>query len=339
MISKYLFRSEVSQKRWRKFCRRKLSYFSLWALLALIFISITAEFWANSKPIVMVHHGEIYFPVFRKYHPSEFGIENELVTDYRKLTVGGEAWALWPLVTWDPYERNEDLTRFPSPPSNQNWLGTDEVGRDLLTRLIYGFRYSFLFGFGYWIAISFIGIFLGSLMGYFGGWIDLIGQRVVEVFESLPYLLILLTIFSIIYPGLWALIAITALLTWMGIGQYMRAEMFRLRNLEYVESARAQGASKWRILFVHCLPNGLTPWITLSPFLISGAVTSLAVLDYLGFGVPAPLPSWGELLNQSKKHFTTAWWLALYPSLALFMTLSILNLIGEGVRDAYDPRT
>ncbi len=339
MMTKYLFRSELAQKRWKRFKKRKVSFFSLWALVFLIFVAVTAEFWANSKPILLVYEGSVYMPVVQSIHPTELGIEDQLLMDYRALDLEGKGWAIWPPVKWDPYERNTELARFPSGPSAQNILGTDEVGRDLLTRLIYGFRYSFLFGFGVWICVTLLGMVFGSIMGYFGGWIDLIGQRVVEVFESLPYLLILLTIFSIIYPGLIALIAITAFLTWMGVGQYMRAEMFRLRKLEFVEAARAQGASVWRILMVHCLPNGLTPWITLTPFLISAAVSSLAVLDYLGFGVPAPLPSWGELLNQSKKHFTTSWWLALYPSLALFMTLTVLNLIGEGIRDAFDPRS
>ena len=154
----------------------------------------------------------------------------------------------------------------------------------------------------------------------------------------MPYLLILLTMSSIFFPGIFLLIILTSIFTWTGVGHYLRAEMLRLRNLEFVEAARAQGASIPRILFKHCLPNALTPWITFSPFLISGAIASLAILDYLGFGVPAPTPSWGELLNQSKKHFTIAWWLALYPSLALFFTLTILNLIGEGVREAFDPR-
>ncbi len=330
--------STAGQKRWKAFKSRKLSLISTLLLLFLIFLSLTAELWANSKPIVMNYKGSIYFPVLNKYHPSEFGITDEFVMNFRKLDIESEGWALWPIIPWDPYEKNDELYELPAPPSSANWLGTDEGGRDLLSRLLYGFRYSFIYGFGVWVLVSILGMVFGSAMGFFGGKVDLIGQRLVEIFESMPYLLILLTMSSIFFPGVFLLIVLTAVFTWTGVGHYLRAEMLRLRNLEFVEAARAQGASVPRVLFKHCLPNALTPWITFSPFMISGAIASLAILDYLGFGVPAPTPSWGELLNQSKKHFTIAWWLALYPSLALFFTLTILNLIGEGVREAFDPK-
>lgn len=335
-MEKYL--SENSLRRWRLFKSRKLAFMSLWILLFFVFLSFTAEMWANSKPILMRYKGEIYIPIYRTYHPSVFGEDSGLVTDYRVLKMQAGDWAIWPPIKWDPLERNNALDEYPSPPSKSNLFGTDESGRDLLSRLIYGFRYSFIFAFGLWLLESLLGFVIGSAMGFLGGRVDLYGQRFVEIFESMPFLLILLTLFSIFYPSLGILIVITAALSWTRVGHYMRAEMLRLRRLTFVEAARAQGASRLRILFVHCLPNGLTPWITLTPFLISGAISTLAILDYLGFGVPAPTPSWGELLNQSKKHFTTAWWLALYPSLALFSTLAVLNTIGEGVREAFDPR-
>ncbi len=338
MIKKKILKNELSEKRWKAFKKKKISYWCLWVLLALLFVSLTAEFWANSKPIVLSYKNSIYFPILKKYHPSVFGREDSFKMDYRSLDIKENGWAIWPLIKWDPLEKNENLYEFPSKPSDENILGTDEGGRDLLARLIYGFRYSFTYGFGVWFFVSLLGTLFGSLMGYFGGKVDLVGQRIVEIFESMPYLLILLTMISIFFPGIWLLVLLTSFLTWMGVGHYIRGEMLKLRKREFVEAARSQGASVFRILFKHCIPNGLTPWITLSPFLISQAILSLAILDYLGFGVPAPTPSWGELLNQSKKHFTIAWWLALYPSLALFITLAVLNSIGEGVRSAFDPR-
>jgi microcin C transport system permease protein len=217
-------------------------------------------------------------------------------------------------------------------------LGTDEGGRDVAARLLYGFRYSIWYAVIVWVLSSILGIVAGSIMGFKGGWTDLVGQRAIEIIESLPYLMILITLVSIFKPNLFMLAALTVFFGWVGISIYIRAEFLKLRRREFVEAARALGASRARQIFRHILPNSLTPWITVSPFLIAGNIAGLAALDFLGFGLPAPTPSWGELLNQALKNFRIAWWLAVFPSLALFVTLTVLNLIGEGVRDAFDPR-
>lgn len=337
MIEK-LFRNELARKRWRRFRSNKVAVFCTWILIALCLISATSELWANSKPIVLHYQGTTYFPVVKYYHPSIFGEDGYAYTDYRALELKEGDWALWPVIRWDPYERNEKLTEFPAPPSRDNWMGTDDGGRDVAARLLYGFRYSFGYAFGVWFLSSIIGIVLGAWMGFKGGWADLAGQRVIEVLESLPYLMILITLVSIFKPTMTLLVVLTVFFGWVGVSLYFRAEFLKLRRREFVEAARALGAKTPRLIFTHILPNSLTPWITISPFLIAGYVAGLAALDYLGFGLPPPTPSWGELLSQAQKYFSIAWWLAVYPSLALFLTLTVLNFIGEAVRDALDPR-
>jgi microcin C transport system permease protein len=333
-----LFKSEVSVKRWRRFRSRWTTMVSVVLLIIMLFFSLTAELWANRKPIVMQYHGATYFPVFKYYHPSVFGHEDLANMDYQLLKFESPDWALWPIIRWDPYERNENLETVPSAPTAVNWLGTDEGGRDVAARLLYGFRYSIVYALAVWFLASLVGTFAGAIMGFKGGWIDLVGQRVIEIIESLPFLMILITLVSIFKPSLFLLVCFTVISSWVGISVYFRAEFLKLRRREFVESARALGASTWRQIFVHLLPNSLTPWITISPFIIAGNITGLAALDFLGFGLQAPTPSWGELLDEALKDFRIAWWLAVYPSLALFITLTVLNLIGEGVRDAFDPR-
>lgn len=338
MIEK-LFRNELARKRWRRFRSNKVAMVAVWILVALIFFSATAEMWANSRPIVLHYHGQTYFPVFKYYHPTMFGRQDIAIMDYRalKLDQPGD-WAVWPPIHWDPYERNATLDEFPAPPSWDNLMGTDEGGRDVAARLLYGFRYSFGYAFGVWALSSLIGMVLGAWMGFKGGWADLAGQRVIEILESLPYLMILIFLVSVFKPSIMLLVLLTVFFGWVGVSLYFRAEFLKLRRREFVEAARALGAKTPRLLFTHILPNSLTPWITISPFLIAGNVYGLASLDYLGYGLPAPTPSWGELLSQAQKYFQLAWWLAVYPSLALFLTLTILNFIGEAVRDALDPR-
>lgn len=337
MIEK-LIKNDLSLKRWRRFKKIKRSIISLWALVFVIFLSVTAEFWANNKPIIMKYEGSWYMPIYNYYHPTEFDQTQSLVTDYKTLDFSGDNWALWPLITWSPFESNEQVDDYPSPPSSENWFGTDDRGRDVLSRLIYGFRYSMGFAFSVWFVSYILGIFAGAVMGYSGGRIDLFGQRVVEVFESMPVLLLLITLVSIFTAGIGILVIFTAIFDWMMISQYTRGEFLRLRKLEFVEAAEAIGASRGRVIFKHILPNSLGPVVTFSPFTIARLISYLAILDYLGFGLQPPTPSWGELLQQAYKNFTMAWWLAVFPSLVLFFTLVILNLIGEGVRDAFDPK-
>ncbi len=337
-MMQYIFTNELSQKRWRRFKQHRSALISVCILLLVAFFSFTAEFWANSKPLYLRHHGQSYFPVVQNVHPSEFGEADSLVTDYRALKIGPEDVAVWPVIRWDAFERNAALEELPSKPTATNIFGTDESGRDVASRLLYGFRYSMSYAVVVWLFSGLFGILLGAPMGFFGGWVDIIGQRVLEVWESVPTLMLLIILASLFAPNVWILAAFTVFFGWTGVSVYTRAEFLKLRKREFVEAATSLGASKSRIIFRHILPNSLTPLITLTPFLIAGSITGLATLDYLGFGLSAPTPSWGELLGQAQTHFQRAWWLAVFPSLALFTTLTALNLIGSALRDAFDPR-
>jgi microcin C transport system permease protein len=339
MIEK-LIKNEDTLKKWKRFKANRLAVISSWLVGVALFFSFTAEFWANSKPLYLKYNNKSYFPVVKNYHPSEFGLESSMVTDYREMKLMSERgdFAFWPIVRWDPFESNKVVEVYPSNPSKDNWMGTDDRGRDILTRLLYGLRYSISFAFMVWILTFVAGTVLGGLMGYFGGRVDFWGQRVVEVLSTVPQFFLLIIIISIFQPTLFLLVILSSLFGWISISYYVRGEYLKNRKKEFVEAARALGAGHMRIFFKHLLPNSLSPIITFSPFVIAGNITALASLDYLGFGLTPPTPSWGELLNQAQKHFTEGWWLALYPSLALFLTLTMLSLIGEGVRDAMDPK-
>ena len=337
MIERFV-KNELTLKRLRRFRSIKRAFWSVWIFAFLLFLSVSAEFWANNKPLIMHYQGSTYFPVVQTYYPSVFGQEG-FVTNYRALELKSDGnWAIWPMVRWNPYESNEALATYPGGPSHDNWFGTDDRGRDVLARLIYGFRYSIGFSVAVWFFSFFAGTLAGAVMGYWGGKVDLFGQRVVEVFDSLPYLLMLLTLIALLGASMQLLVLFSVFLGWMRISTYMRAEFLRLRKREFVEAAKAQGVGTYRILFRHILPNGLSPLITFSPTEIAGYIYTLAVLDYLGLGLPPPTPSWGELLQQAQNYFTIAWWLAVYPSLAIVISLTALTFIGEGVREAYDPR-
>lgn len=337
MIERFL-KNPLSLKRWRIFKSRKTSWFSLWLFLFFLFLSLTAEFWSNSRPLILSYKGSLYFPAIKAYSPSDLGIENEYVVNYKKLILEEEDWAVWPLVKWDPYETNLSIDTFPGPPSSSNWLGTDDRGRDVLSRLLYGYRYSISFALCVWVLSYLIGVFLGALMGYFGGVIDIVSQRLVEIIDALPFLIILITLTTVIGRSFVFMTLFVAFFSWVGISFYMRAEFLRLRNRAFVEASRSLGRSNLNIMLKHILPNALNPIITFSPFALAGFIGTLAALDYLGFGLMPPTPSWGELLSQAEQHLTTSWWLALYPSLCLFSTLLSLTFIGNGVRDSFDPK-
>lgn len=339
LIEGRLITNELTLKRYRRFKRNKLAVFSSWAIIILLFFTATAEFWANSKPIVMKYQGEIYIPLVKTYHPTVFGREDIFVMDYRALEFKDGDWAAWPLVQWDPFESNSTVDTYPSPPSEHNLMGTDDRGRDVLTRLLYGLRYSFSFALGGWFFAYLIGIVAGSLAGFFGGKVDLIIMRLVEVIQNMPITLILITIISIFTPNLFVLILFLAAFDWTKIANYMRAQFLQLRKREYVEAARALGASNGKIIFGHILPNALTPIVTFAPFDIAANISYLVFLDYLGLGLQAPTPSWGELLDQAQKYITTAEWLVWYPSAALVITLTLLINIGLAVRDAFDSKS
>lgn len=321
--------------RWRRFKKHKLGFGSLLLLGFLAFLSATAEFWANSKPLMMSHQGRVYFPVVRNYHPTVFERSDIAVMDYRSLETD---WAVWPLIPWDPFESNRSVERYPSPPTKENWFGTDDRGRDICARLLYGFRVSMVYAIGVWLFAYIIGTMTGAFFGYFGGRLDLLGSRVVEVWEMTPRLLMLVTLISIFTPNLWWLILFTAYFEWTFIFHHMRAQFLQLRKRDYVEAARAIGVGTWGIMFKHILPNALTPLITFSPFAIAANISYLAVLDYLGLGLPAPTASWGELIAQAQKYVGTANWLVWAPSLALTLTMTALINVGMAVREAFDTR-
>lgn len=337
MIEKYI-ENELTLKRWRRFKNKQTASFASILLIISFILTFIAPIIANSRPIYLSYNGNSYFPVFKEYHPKEFGITDTFYMDYRKLNLTESDSILWPIVKWDPFESNEEVEEYPAPPSKSNWFGTDDRGRDVFTRLLYGYKYSIAYAILVWIISTTIGVLLGGIMGFFGGKVDFFGQRVVEIFNTVPVFLLLLTLISIFKPTLVMLVVISSTFGWMGVSYYARGEFLKNRNLEFVEAARSMGASTKRIIFKHILPNSLGPIITFAPFAIAGGISGLAGLDYLGFGLEVPTPSWGELLAQAQKNFTIAWWLAFFPSAALFTSLFLFVLVGDGVRDALDPK-
>ena len=337
MIERWI-KNPLTLKRWRIFKSRKLSWVSFWLFFFFLLLSLTAEFWSNSKPLILSYQGSFYFPVFKKYSPDTFGFKDQYVTNYKKLNLDEKNWAIWPLIPWDPYESNLEVKKFPSPPSSVNWLGTDDRGRDVLSRILYGYRYSILFALCVWFFSYIIGSILGAFMGYFGGLIDITGQRVVEIIDALPVLIVLISITTVVGRSFAFMVGFFSLVSWVGISLYMRAEFLRLRKRPFVEASRSLGRSPKGLIFKHIFPNALNPIITFSPFALAGYISFLVVLDYLGFGLMPPTPSWGELFSQAEKHVTIAWWLALFPALALFSALLSLTFIGNGIRDAFDPK-
>lgn len=329
--------NELTLKRWRRFKARKSAFFSMIAFILMVVATLTAPMIANNKPLYLSYEGKSYFPVFFDYHPRDFGKNNVLVMNYKKLELSDSDSAIWPMVRWNPFESNENVVSYPSRPTSTNFMGTDESGRDVFSRILYGFKYSISYAFLVWLISLILGVSFGGVMGYFGGRVDMVGQRMVEVFSTIPTFFLLLILISIFTPNMVLLVAISSVFGWVPISYYVRGEFLKNRKREFVEAARSMGAKNRTIIFKHILPNSMVPVITFAPFVISNNVISLSMLDYLGFGLPVPTPSWGELLAQAQKHFTVAWWLAVYPAGALFTTLTLLNLIGEGVRDAMDP--
>lgn len=338
-IEKNVIRNELTLKRYRRFKRNRAAVVAVFIFAFMIITSFTAEFWSNSKPHVMKYQGKIYFPLVTDYHPSLFNRTDIQVMDYRSLEMGEGDWAVWPLIQWDPYESNPFVESYPAPPSRYNILGTDDRGRDVFARLLYGFRYTFTYAVGVWFLSYLIGCCIGAGMGYVGGKVDLFGMRLIEMFESIPSFFILITLISIFKPNIWLLVIFSVFFNWTGISHYMRGQFLSLRKREYVEAAKAIGSTHKRVIFKHIMPNALTPIITLAPFEIAGNIYSLSIMDYLGLGLPPPTPSWGELLNQAQSQFTTAEWLVWGPTGALVLTMSLLITINLAVRDAFDAKS
>ncbi len=336
MIERFI-KSSLTLKRWRRFKSRRTAVTSGLFLLLMLFCTLIAPIISNNKPLLMNYKGKVYFPVFKNYHPRDFNITDSMVIKYRDFKFEKNDLAIWPIVKWNPYESNENVDSYPSPPTFINLFGTDDRGRDVLSRLLYGFQYSINYAFFVWLITFFIGTVLGGVMGYAGGKIDFLGQRLVEILSTVPQFFLLIILISIFAPSLTWLVIISSIFGWIPISYYVRGEFLKNRKREFVEAARALGASHFSIIFKHILPNSLTSVITFAPFTISMNIIALASLDYLGFGLEVPTPSWGELLAQAQKHVHDGWWLAVFPSIALFLTLTAMNLLGEGVRDAMDP--
>ena len=305
-------------------------------------LSLFAEFLANDQPLLIGYGGRLYFPLFREYPETVFGGEFEMAADYRDPYVteliDEKGWILWPPIPYSYDTINYDLpSPAPSPPTKENILGTDDKGRDVLARIIYGFRISVLFGLSLTVVSSIVGVTVGALMGYYGGRIDILGQRFMEVCSGMPTLFLLIILASVVQPNFWWLLGITLLFSWMGLVGVVRAEFLRGRNFEYVLASKALGVRDSRIMFRHILPNAMVATLTFMPFILGGSVTTLTSLDFLGFGLPVGSPSLGELLAQGKANLQAPW-LGISAFVVLASMLTMLVFIGEAVRDAFDPR-
>ena len=334
--------SPINRRRLDNFRANRRGYWSLWIFLFLFLISLFAEFLANDKPIFIQYDGHFFFPILVSYPETIFGGDFETEAEYSdpevQILIGKKGWSIWPLIPYSYDTVIWDLpTPAPSPPTTQNWLGTDDQGRDVVARLIYGFRISIMFGLLLTLLSSVIGVAAGAWQGYFGGWTDLIFQRFIEIWGSMPQLFILIILAGLFVPSFWFLLGILLLFSWMGLVGVVRAEFLRGRNFTYVLAARALGVSNTKIIFKHILPNAMVATITFLPFILSGSITSLTALDFLGLGLPPGSASLGELLNQGKANLQAPW-LGISTFLILAAMLSLLIFIGEGVRDAFDPR-
>jgi len=332
----------LTQRRLRNFRANKRGYWSLWIFLILFVVALFAEFVANDKPFLVIYEGEFYMPAFKAYPETTFGGEFETETDYRDPYVANlieaEGAIYWPIVRYNHRTVAWDLpTPAPAPPSAEHWLGTDDQARDVVARLIYGFRISVLFGFVLTVVSAAIGVSAGAMQGYFGGWLDLLFQRFMEIWSGMPILYLLIILASIVEPNFWWLLGLLLLFSWMGFVGVVRAEFLRARNFDYVRAARALGVSNLVIMFRHVLPNAVVATITFMPFTLAGSVTLLTSLDFLGIGLPPGSASLGELLAQGKANLQAPW-LGLTAFFTIAVMLSLLIFIGEAVRDALDPR-
>jgi len=364
--------SPINQRRWKNFKANRRGYWSLWLFLVLFILSLFAEFIANDKPIIARYKGETLFPVLVDYPESKFG-GFLAVTDYKDPVnleeINQNGWMIWPPIRYSYNSINKDFPRlkgqdgnclgFPAPPpwatskelcdappdqlaryqaiGNRNWLGTDDQGRDVVARIIYGFRISILFGLILTIISAGIGVAAGAIQGFFGGRVDLVFQRVLEIWSSIPSLYVLIIISSVLVPGFWTLLGVLLLFHWVSLVGVVRAEFLRGRNFEYITAARALGLSNGKIMFKHLLPNAMVATLTFLPFKLSGSITALTALDFLGLGLPPGSPSLGELLAQGKANLQAPW-LGLCGFFSIAITLSLLIFVGEAVRDALDPR-
>ncbi|MBU8910701.1 MAG: ABC transporter permease subunit [Desulfobacterales bacterium] len=334
----------VTIKKIRRFRSIKRGFWSFIILLAMIFVSFFAEIFINSRAVMVYYNGNFYFPTYTNMIPgSVFNLGYEYETNYRDLKKKFETssnFVILPPVPYNPYENDLKLNSYPPfPPSfkEKHFLGTDNVGRDILARLVYGFRTAIVFSFVLLIMNYSIGITIGCSMGYFGGKFDLIFQRIIEIWNNVPFLYVIIIIASIVIPNFMILLLIMAFFGWIGITWVMRTMTYKEKEREYILAVRSLGASHARIIFKHIIPNTISVIVTYAPFAISGGIVALTSLDYLGFGLPAPTPSWGELLSQGWQNME-AWWIVSSVVAALVTTLMTVTFIGEGIREAFDPK-
>ncbi|PTM97272.1 ABC transporter permease [Mycoplana dimorpha] len=359
------FLSPTNRRRWENFKANRRGFWSLWIFLVLFGLSLCAEFVANDRPIVASYKGEILFPVLVTYPEEKFGgflAETDYKSDFIRDEIEANGWMVWPPIRYSYRSTNSNIPHSaPTKPfwlmskqercsgypmgaddpgcivGNLNWLGTDDQARDVLARVIYGFRISVLFGLALTIASAIVGVSAGAVQGYFGGWTDLLMQRFIEIWSSMPVLYILLIISAILPPGFWILLSIMLLFSWVGFVGVVRAEFLRARNFEYVNAARALGVGNGTIMVRHLLPNAMVATLTFLPFILSGSITTLTSLDFLGFGMPPGSPSLGELIAQGKQNLQAPW-LGLTAFAIMSLMLSLLIFVGEATRDAFDPR-
>ncbi|RVO37217.1 ABC transporter permease [Sinorhizobium meliloti] len=355
----------IGRRRWQNFKANRRGYWSLWLFLLLFGLSLFAEFIANDKPILASYKGEILVPVLFDYPEEKFGgflAETDYRSDFIRDEIGANGWMIWPPIRYSYQTVNSSIPHSaPTPPfwlmseeercsaypqgaddpgciaGNLNWLGTDDQARDVMARMIYGFRISVLFGLALTIASAVIGVSAGAVQGYFGGWTDLLMQRFIEIWSSMPVLYLLLIIAAILPPGFFILLGIMLLFSWVGFVGVVRAEFLRARNFEYVNAARALGVGNGTIMYRHLLPNAMVATLTFLPFILSGSITTLTSLDFLGFGMPPGSPSLGEMIAQGKSNLQAPW-LGLTAFFAMSIMLSLLIFVGEATRDAFDPR-
>ena len=336
--------SPITKKRLLNFMKMKRAYYSFLVLAVLFIISLFADFIANDQPTVVFYKGKLFFPVLRFYSGDNFGLRATDVPNYKEINSSpafredGRNFIIFPII---PYGFNESLLTLPgnppTPPTLQNLLGTDDRGRDILTRLLYGFRISFSFALLITFSSMALGTIIGAIQGFYGGVFDLLMQRLIEIISALPFLYIVIILGSSLGQSFVILLIVFTIFEWIDISYYLRSEFYKLREMPFVEASKALGAGNFYIMFRHILPNAMTPIVTFFPFTLIGAIFSLSALDFLGFGLPAPTPSIGELLHQGLGNIFS-YWLSLFPAAFLFFILLLTAFVGEGVRDAFDPR-
>ncbi|MDK1023853.1 MAG: ABC transporter permease [Gammaproteobacteria bacterium] len=334
--------NSLTRRRLANLKANKRGYYSLWIFASLFTLSLFAEFIANDKPILFSLHGELYMPVLFTYTEAELGGKFETEAEYTDPFVvemiESDGWAIWPPLPFAYDTIDWDLEPpYPHPPDSEHWLGTDGLSTDVFAKLIYGFRLSVIFGLTLTIISSTIGVLVGALQGYFGGLVDLIGQRIVEIWAGLPVLFILIILASLVEPNVYWLLGILSLFSWMALVGVVRAEFLRARNFEFVRAAKGMGVANITIMYRHILPNAMVATLTFLPFLLNASITTLTALDFLGFGLPLESPSLGRMLSQAKSNLQAPWLgITVFATLAIMLTLLIF--IGEAVRDALDPR-